>query len=351
MRDRRLTRRECVGVLAAAAVFPRLPTLAAPSVAAPPTTPTAKPMRGAFMILSTPFTDAGQVDWDDLAREVRFVDQSGAHGIVWPQGSSSVANLTKDERMHGLEVLAKANQGRKPALVLGVQGRNAAEMLEYARRAEALAPDAMIAMPPSDARSVDEYREYFRALAQVTGRPVFVQTSGGAKDLAPPVDMMVELAREFPHVAYVKEESAPLIERMTAEIRQRPPIKGVFGASYADGWLYEMRLGLDGVMTGMAMYADLMARLWNLHVGGESEAVRDAYSRFLLMRNLNQQIPGADRFVMQKRGVFKTTTTRSGGAGAWKAKPLRLSAEAIAEIEYRFAALKPYLVEEGRPGG
>ena len=345
MTDRRLTRRECFGVLAAAAVFPPLhPTAVVPAAAPPaPATGTAKPMRGAFMILSTPFTDAGDVDWDDLAREARFVDQSGAHGIVWPQGSSSVANLTKDERMRGLEVLAKANQGRKAALVLGVQGRNTAEMLEYARHAEALAPDAMIAMPPSGAHTVDEYREYFRALAQVTGRPVFVQTSGGAKDLAPPVEMMVGLAREFPHVAYVKEESAPLIERMKAEVRQRPPIKGVFGAAYADGWLYEMRLGLDGVMTGMAMYADLMARLWDLHVRGESEALRDAYSRFLLMRNLNQQIPGADLFVMQKRGVFKTTTTRTGGAAAWKAKPLSLTPEAIAEIEYRFAALKPYL--------
>jgi len=343
MIDHRLTRRECFGVLAAAAVFPPLQQAATPPKASAPNPETGKPMRGAFMILSTPFTDAGEVDWDDLAREARFVDQCGAHGIVWPQGSSSVANLTKDERMRGLEVLAKANHSRKAALVLGVQGQNTAEMLEYARRAEALAPDALIAMPPGAARSVDEYREYFRALAQVTARPVFVQTSGGAKDLAPPVDLIVELAREFPHVAYVKEESAPLIERMKAELRQRPLIKGVFGASYADGWLYEMRLGLDGVMTGMAMYADLMARLWDLHERGQSEAVRDAYSRFLLMRNLNQQIPGADLFVMQKRGVFKTTTTRTGGAAAWKAKPLTLTPEAIAEIEYRFAALKPYL--------
>ena len=47
--------------------------------AAPP--PAGKPMRGAFMILTTPFTDAAaRCDWDDLAREARFVDQSGAHG-------------------------------------------------------------------------------------------------------------------------------------------------------------------------------------------------------------------------------------------------------------------------------
>jgi 4-hydroxy-tetrahydrodipicolinate synthase len=332
MRD--LTRRECLGMLSAAAFVPRLPLA---------DTASAKPMRGAFMILSTPFTDAGDVDWDDLVREVSFVDRCGAHGIVWPQGSSSVANLTKAERLRGMEVLASAVQGRKTALVLGVQGATTADMLEYAQRAEALAPDAMIAMPPSAAKTLDDYREYFRALGQATKRPVFVQTSGGVRDLAPSVELIVDLAREFPHVAYVKEESAPLVERMTAELARRPPLKGIFGASFADGWLYEMRLGLDGVMTGMAMYADLMARMWDLHVRGDADALRDAYSRFLLMRNLNEQIPGVDLYVMKKRGIFKTTTTRTGGAAAWKPKPLTLTAQAIAEVEYRFAALKPYL--------
>ena len=71
--------------------------------------------------------------------------------------------------------------------------------------------------------------------------------------------------------------------------------------------------------------------------------MRDAYGKFLLMRNLNQQIPGTDLFIMQKRGIFKTTATRTGGAAAWKVRTLTLTPEAIAEIEYRFAALKPYL--------
>ena len=143
----------------------------------------AKRMRGAFIILTTPFTAAGEVDWDDLAREAVFVDRCGAQGIVWPQGSSGVANLTKAERLHGMEVLAAAARGKAVTLVLGVQGRDSVEMLEYAHRAEALAPDAMIAMPPSAAHSVDEYREYFRALARVTTRPIFIQTSGADSSL------------------------------------------------------------------------------------------------------------------------------------------------------------------------
>ena len=303
----------------------------------------AKPMRGAFIILTTPFTAAGEVDWDDLAREALFVDRCGCHGIVWPQGSSSVASLTGAERMRGMEVLATAARGKAVALVLGVQGKDTAEMLEYAQRAEALAPDAMIAMPPSAARSIDEYRDYFRALARATTRPVFVQTSGGARDLPPTVDLIVELAREFPHMAYVKEESAPLVERMKSEIARRPPLKAVFGASYGVGWLYEMRLGLDGVMTGMAMYPDLMARIWAMHEQGDAAGVREAYSRFLLMRNVSAQIPGADRYLLKKRGIFKTTASRTGAAAVWQVKTNDLSAEEMAEVDDRFAALTPYV--------
>ncbi len=303
----------------------------------------AKPLRGVFIILTTPFTAAGEVDWDDLAREAAFVDRHGCQGIVWPQGSSGVANLTKAERMRGMEVLAAAARGKAVALVLGVQGKDTAEMLEYAQRAEALAPDAMIAMPPSAAHSIDEYRDYFRALAKATSRPVIVQTSGGARDLPPTVDLIVELARDYPHMAYVKEESAPLVERMKAELARRPTMKGVFGASLGAGWLYEMRLGLDGVITGMAMYPDLMARIWAMHEKGDAANVRDGYSKFLLMRNVAQQIPGADLYLLKKRGVFKTMAARTGGAAEWKVKVTELTADEIAEIDYRFAALAPYL--------
>jgi dihydrodipicolinate synthase/N-acetylneuraminate lyase len=322
----------------AAAVAPRARAQGQPAAAG-------KSMRGAFMILHTPFTGDGAVDWDDLAGEATFVDRADAHGIVWPQGSSGVANLTKAERLRGMEVLAKAVPRRRAALVFGVQGRDTTEMLEYARRAESLAPDALIAMPPSSGTSMEDYRAYFRALAGVTKRPVIVQTSGGAKNLPPTTDLIVELAREFPHFGYVKEESPPVVERMKALVASRPPMRSVFGATFATGWLYEMRLGLDGVITGNAMYADLMAKMWGFHVHDQPRALRDAYSRFLLMRNLNEQIPGADLYVMKKRGIFKTTVSRRSNpdAGPLRLNRLELTKPEIEEIEYRFAALEPYV--------
>ncbi len=91
--------------------------------------------------------------------------------------------LSQDERMKGMKVLAKSARGRAPTLVLGVQGKNTEEMLEYARAAESLEPDALIAIPPREAKSLDDYREYFADLARLSRRPVFIQTGGGAPDI------------------------------------------------------------------------------------------------------------------------------------------------------------------------
>ena len=323
------TRRQWLAAAGPAAVFSR-----SVSAAAIP----AQPLQGAFMILSTPYTLSKALDYEDLAGEVDFLDRCGVQGLVWPQNASELSKLTKDERMRGMEVLAKAAKGRKPVLVLGVQGNDTEEMLEYAQHAESLAPDAVIAIPPAKAKSLDDYRQYYRALCKTTKRPVFIQTSGGARDVAPTVEFMVELARELPNFGYVKEEHDPVIPRMRALIQHRPdPIKRVFCANRGAGFLYEMRLGSDGTIIGGTPYADIYAQLWNLHQQNKFEEQRELFSKLLLMLNLDQQIPGVRPYILKKRKVFKTTVSRRGEQA--------LTAEAIAEIEYNFESLKPYLKE------
>ena len=321
-----VTRRECLTTLAAVAAFQALRVSAADG----------KSMRGAFMILSTPYTAAGEVDYDELAGEVEFCDRCGIEGLVWPQNSSEQRYLSRDERLRGFDTLARAARGRAPALVLGVQADDTAGMLAYARHAEALEPDAMIAIPPRTATSLEDFRSYYAALCTVTDRPVFVQTSGGAPDIVPTVEFLVSLAREFPQCGYVKEEHAPVQERMLALAEHRPnPIKTILGANFGRAWAYEMRLGTDGVMTGGVMYADIYAGMWDLHQQGRQDAVRDLNGKLLQMLNLDSLIPGVRLYVLRKRGLFKTLKSRRGEYSFTKAE--------AAEIEHRFAALEPHL--------
>ena len=54
----------------------------------------------------------------------------------------------------------------------------------------------MIAMPPKDAKSLDDYREYYTELCKLTSRPVFIQTSVGAPDIEPTIDLIVRAQRK-----------------------------------------------------------------------------------------------------------------------------------------------------------
>lgn len=328
-----MTRRQLLATLTSAALSSRL-AFGAPTSQEASGEMRGKEMRGVFIIMATPYTETKAVDYDDLAREVDFLDRCGVHGMVWPQLASEYSLLTKEERMRGMEVLAKAAKGKKPALVLGVQGANTEAALEYARHAESLGPAALIALPPAEAKSLDDFRAYYQALARSTKRPFFIQTTGGARGIIPTVEFLVELAREFPHCGYIKEEFEPAIERMQALAKHRPVIKGVFGGAAGKAMMYEMRLGFDGTMPGAA-YADLYAQIWSLYQSGRTEQARDVFSKLLLMLNLEQQIPGTRQYVMQKRGVFKTTVSRRHQAS--------LTREETAEIDANLEALKPYL--------
>lgn len=318
-----LTRRELLAAIGAAVA------LQTPLGAA-----SGKPLRGVFPIMSTPYTAAKAVDYEDLAKEVDFLDRCGAHGMVWPQLASEYSYLTKEERLRGMEVLAKAAKGKKPALVLGVQGPNTAAALEYLRHAETLGPDAVIAIPPTEAASLEDFRKYYRALAAATERPLFIQTTGGARGIAPSIEFLVDLAREFPNCGYVKEEFSPVIERMKALAGNRPPIKVIFSGAQGKGLTYEMRLGFDGTMPG-APLTDVYAQIWDLHQAGQPQKARDLFSQLLLLVNLSEQIPGTFPYLMKKRGVFKTTVSRQ--------RNVELTPEATQEIDFNFEALKPYL--------
>jgi hypothetical protein len=79
----------------------------------------------------------------------------------------------------------------------------------------------------------------------------------------------------------------------------------------------------------------LLARTWGLYRAGQSEKAREIFSKFLLMKNIAQQVPGVTQFIMRERGVLKTSVERQ--------REVRLTVEDTAEIDYAFEGLNPYL--------
>ncbi|TWT31666.1 dihydrodipicolinate synthase family protein [Blastopirellula retiformator] len=338
------------GLMAAAA----LPNLLAADETSPEKVAPDPKVCGPFPILSTPYAEDGEVDYDVLAQEAKFVAWAGTPGMIWPQSGDSIDLLTADEKRNGMEVLAETTRGSATALCLGVQGNDTAEMLQFAAHAEKLNPTAIISRPPDSGKTEEDLRQYWRALAQVATRPVILQTTGGVayKGPLPSPKLMIELAAEFPHFGYIKEEAGDVLERMKTSLAARPPVRRVFSARGGFHWLEESRLGSEGVITERAAYADLLTEIWSLQQSGDDpEKLEEMFGKFIQMVKVK---PGglrdANLYIWKKRGVFKNLLSRVYGPN--KSIPttpilteFKMNNEKVAEVEARFAALKPYLKE------
>lgn len=203
-------------------------------------------------------------------------------------------------------------------------------------------PDALIAIPPTEAKSLNDYREYYAELGRLTRRPVFIQTRGGAPEVLVSAEFALETARKFPNLGYVKDEHElgfEHFERKRKLARHSPdPIKSVLTAGRARAWTYEMRLGAHDIMTGGPMYAEVYALIRRLHQAGERDRLREVFGKLLMMTILEQHIPGVKPCMMKRRGIFKTSVSR-----VWDNV---LTPAQVDEIEYKFKGLEPYLTPE-----
>jgi dihydrodipicolinate synthase/N-acetylneuraminate lyase len=323
-----ISRREVLMLAGAAAI--------APARGSAPKNPERKKgsdFRGLFPIMATPYTESKAVDYEDLAHEVEFLDRCGVPGMVWPQLLGETDALTVEERKRGMEVIAKSAKGRSPRIVLGVDGPNLRSAMAYLEHAEGLDPDAVIAMPPREAKSAAEVMDYYRTLVKATRRPFFIQSAELVRGVRVETQALVDLAREYPHAAYFKEEVAPSIERMMKLAEHKPVVRRVFAGEGGRNLMYVLRLGLDGSMAGHSV-ADVLVQVWELWEAGHREKSRDLYAKFLLFLNCESYVPGTRQYMMKKRGIFKTTVSRRA--------EFEYSREGLAELDFHYEALKPH---------
>lgn len=318
---------------------------------------TGKVFQGVVPVAQTPYTTSGAVDWDDLANEMNHYSRCGVQGVIWPAGGSDYDMLSKDERMKGMQVVADACRPLKMVSILAVQSASTSQMLDYAHQAEKLNPDALYISPPYSPPGTkpppsEETYKHFAALGAMTKRPVIVFAN---VNLVPSIDVLKELVKKFPNFAYIRTDGQPAYEHIKSLVEAKPPFKSIFGASACSRWLYEERLGVDGIMTDTGMYADVMEQMWRAYRAGQRKKAADIYSKLLLMMNLDEPleayrekiIPGTGRYVLHKRGWFKTTTMRArqGLGRPYALKHVVLRPEEKAEVDLRFSMLEPYLAK------
>ena len=275
----------------------------------PPGAPS-RDFRGVFAILLTPFSATGALNEDDLAREVAFCVRCGAHGLVWPQIAGEFYLLSQAERRRGAEIIVRAASNRRP-VVIGVQAPYKDVAIELARHAESAGADALISLPPYLGHTgADVAIDYYRSLAAAVKLPIFIQNSGSPWGPGLPADVVLDLARTTPQLAYVKEEVDPVPHRLEAYARSGI-MHGIFSGSAGRNLLNELPRGSSGTMPACE-FIDVAARIYDLAMAGRTHDAAGLFERLLPMINLEETYGMSfAKAVLVRRGVFTTPLLRN----------------------------------------
>jgi 4-hydroxy-tetrahydrodipicolinate synthase len=266
-------------------------------------------LQGIFPIMQTPFTDSGAVDMETLAREVQFLHRVGAQGMTWPQMASEWPDLKFDERLAGAEKIVGVNktadEATRPAVVIGVQANDIETAVKYARHADKLAPDAIIAIPLDQGRDDSKQMEYYSAIGEACSRPLIVQTVGQMS-----VDLVLRMANRIPTLRYAKDEAGVTLPRLTEYAKRGQILRGVFTGKHGPTLLDDLSRGAVGNMPASG-FADLYVAAWKAWTAGKQDEAMDLFSKTLpLIMDAQAYGVAGQKYILQLRGVFRNTICR-----------------------------------------
>ena len=270
-----------------------------------------KTIQGVLPVFQTPFHDDESIDFDTLAQEVDYLFDKGADGIVMAMVSETL-RLSADERKALAKAATEAVQGRGVSIIsVGAESSKVAE--DYARHAESIGADAVMAIPPiSVAAGEDELKRYYERILNAITIPVIVQDASGYVGRPMSIAMQAGLFNTWGERILFKPEASPIGPRLTALLDatngKAPIFEGSGGIALVDSY----QRGVVGTMPG-AEVIDALVALWRALKAKDQAAIDRISLPLIALVSLQTSLDSflaVEKHILKRRGIFKNTLVR-----------------------------------------
>lgn len=264
-------------------------------------------LQGCATALVTPFTATGSVD-EERMRALLERQIAGGVRVLVPCGTTGEgATLTDVEQQLVIQITINVAEGRA-RVIAGVGSNSTAVTLDRARAAKGAGADAVLVVAPYYNKPTQPgLVAHFSAVAEaVQGLPVVMYNVPGRTASNISAATTLQLAREVPNIAGVKEASGDLAQMM-AILRDRPAGFRVLSGDDAVT-LPLIALGADGIISVVSNEVpDRMAQLTESALAGDWNAARALHYRLLPLMEANfiESNPGPVKAAMALMGLLE----------------------------------------------
>ena len=271
-----------------------------------------KALGGVLPVFQTPYLQDETIDAGTLEREIAWLYDCGADGIVMAM-VSEVLRLDADERRQLAELACRFGRDRGSVVIsVGAESSKAAEA--YARHAEAAGAAALMAIPPvSVAVGDDELLRYYERIIRATALPVVVQDASGYVGRPMSIAMQAKLLHEFgPARVMFKPEATPIGPRLSALRDATGGRARIFEGTGGIALVDSHRRGIAGTMPGADLIRAIVA-LWRALEARDEQRVYELslpLSSLVAVQNSLDAFLAIEKYLLVKQGIFRNTIVR-----------------------------------------
>jgi dihydrodipicolinate synthase/N-acetylneuraminate lyase len=294
-------------------------------------TPSKHELRGVLPVFQTAWHDDEMLDLDTLEREIAWLYDCGAQGIVMAMVSETL-RLDSEEREQLAAAACRFGKARG-AVVISVGAESSKVAERYAKHAESVGADALMAIPPvSVALTEGQLLDYFRRILQSVRIPLIVQDASGY--VGRPMDVYLQacLLDDFgPERVLYKPEASPIGPKLSA---LRDATKGrarIFEGTGGIALVDSFKRGVVGTMPGADLIRGLVP-LWRALETGDADKADRIHGPLSALISMQTSLDGflaVEKHLLVRQGIFKNTLVR-GPVG------YKLDEETKREVERQF---------------
>lgn len=227
----------------------------------------------------TPFTEAGQVDYEKVWRLARHLTDHGSDGLVVTGTTGESPTLAADEKIAIYRTVVESVTGRDVRVIAGTGTYDTAESAHLSRRAAEAGVHGLLAVTPYYSRPSQEgLIAHFKAIADATDLPVMLYNIPGRTARRIDVETLKRLS-DHPRISAVKD--AVMDIDFTSQTCHDVPELAVYSGQDSYTWPM-MAVGAVGVVSVISHLAgDAVAAMVKAAAAGDVARARDLHHQLL----------------------------------------------------------------------
>lgn len=271
-------------------------------------------IKGICPIIAAPFTEKGEVDYEDLYRLVCHLIRGGCHAVTLFGIAGEYYKLTDAEREEMAKVTVKACRNTGGKCIISVTDHSTEVAVQRAKQWEAFGADCLMLLPPFFLKPGAAYLyTHMKAIAQAVSIPIMAQYAPEQTGVAIQPETFVRLEQECPNVIYYKIECKPAGPYVSNLMRLTDGKMRIFVGNAGFQIIECMDRGAVGAMPGCSMY-DVYLKIYESYVSGDRDTAIEIHNALLPMlnhiRQNVEQIISFEKRILCRRGIIKTAYCR-----------------------------------------